>query len=297
MAVSVGVLAGLAGPVAAQDFPAEADWEEFHCGEAAMWDDPADEPTAIDERDVVGDELQPAGFHYADPDYAYLRLRLEEDPTDTNGDLLPFAWGFEFDTDGDDSNYEVLVLASGIDQSVTVFSNDVVTLDNDPTDPADDPPIAIYAWASNGRVVAAGSDFGGDPDTYLDMAVLWEDLETAGMSPIAPIRTWAASSSQANTLDGDFACHDPANGDPVLDEIGSDQEDVSPDSDGDTFSDAEEEDAGTDPNDANSFPDDGGSGVTDLEGGGGCSLASNSAPSPWLALMLLLGATRMRRRR
>ena len=290
------VVAAAAGPAHAQDFPAEADWEEFHCGDAAMWDDPGDEPTALDERDVVGDELQPAGFHYADPDYAYLRLRLEEDPSETNGDLRPFAWGFEFDTDDDPTTYEVLVLASGIDQTISVFSNDTVTLDNDPSDPADEPPVVSYDWGASGRVVAAGSDFGGDPDTYLDMAILWEDLVAAGMTPVTPIRTWAASSSQANTLDGDFACHDGSSGAPVLDEIGSDQEDVSPDSDGDTFSDAEEMDAGTDPNDPESFPDDTGSGETDLEGGGGCSVSTGRASPTWLALLLLALMARRRRK-
>ncbi|HEY8144128.1 MAG TPA: hypothetical protein VIG06_15685 [Kofleriaceae bacterium] len=287
-----GLLVGAAAaPARAQDFPADPDWEEFHCGDDAMYDDAGDEPGAVDERDVVGDELEPAGFHYADPDFAYLRLRLEEDPSEANGDLRPFSWGFEFDTDGDASTYEVLVLASGIDQTVSVFTNDAVTLDNDPSDPADEPPVAVYDWADVGRIAAAGSDFGGDPDTYLDMAILWEDLVAAGMTPVTPIRTWAASSSQDNTLDGDFACHDGASGDPVLDDTVSDEEDVSPDSDGDGFSDAEEDDAGTDPNDPDDFPDGGPdpTGDTELQGGGGCSTSGGGA-SPLFALALLVAA-------
>lgn len=292
--VAAVLLVGAGGVARAQDFPADADWEEFHCGDDAMWDDAADEAGAVDERDVVGDELQPAGFHYADPDWAYLRIRLEEDPTETSGELRPFAWGFEFDIDDDASTYEVLVLASGIDQTVAVFTNDTVTLENDPSDPADEPPVVFYDWADVGRVVAAGSDFGGDPDTYLDMAILWDDLEAIGMTPVTPVRTWAASSSQANTLDGDFACHDGAGGDPVLDETVSEEEDVSPDSDDDGFSDAEEIDAGTDPNDPESVPDVEPSGDTEIQGGGGCSAAGGGA-SPLFAL-LLFAATRARRR-
>ena len=288
IAIAALFLAGAGQEARAQEFPADPDWEEFHCGADAMWDDAADEAGAVDERDLVGDELQPAGFHYADPDYAYLRLRLEEDPADTSGELLPFAWGFEFDTDDDASTYEVLVLASGIDQTVAVFSNDTITLDNDPSDPADDPPVAVYDWADVGRVVAAGSDFGGDGDTYLDMAVLWEDLQAVGMTPITPVRTWAGSSSQPNTLDGDFACHNGTSGDPVLDETVSDEEDVSPDSDDDGFSDAEEDEAGTDPNDPEDFPEDIPGGPTELEGGGGCTTSGGGGSSLLLGLLLLL---------
>jgi len=275
----LALLAAAATPAHAQDFPADADWEPFHCGDAAMFDDVGDEAGAVDERDLVGDEAQPAGFHFADADYAYLRLRLEQDPADSNGDLLPYAWGFEFDTDGDESTYEVLVIASGIDQTVSVYKNDTVTLDNDPADPADDPPVAVYDWADVGRTVAAGSNFGGDGDTYLDMAVLWNDLENAGMTPITPIVTWAASSSTDNALDGDFACHDGGTGDPALDAIGSDETTVDPGGGGDV-------DGGPT-----------GPGETELEGGGGCSIAPATS-LPWLALLLFaaLAARRATRR-
>ncbi len=283
IAIAVGLLVARAAPARAQDFPPDADWEPFHCGDAAMFDDVGDEPGAVDERDLVGDEGQPAAFHYSDADYAYLRLRLEQDPDDGSGNLTPYAWGFEFDTDGDRSTYEVLVIASGIDQTVSVYSNETVTIDNDPTDPADDPPVAFYDWADVGRTVAAGSSFGGDGDTYLDMAVLWDDLETAGMTPLTPIVTWAASSSTDNALDGDFACHDGGSGDPSLDAIGSDETTVDPGGGGAT-------DGGPT-----------GPGETDLEGGGGCS-AATSAAMPLFGLVLLVSLvftakTRRTRRR
>lgn len=272
--LAIGLLGAAAAPARAQDFPADADWEPFHCGDAAMFDAVADEPTAVDERDLVGDEAQPAGFHFSDADHAYLRLRVDADAAETNGDLRPYAWGFEFDTDGDESTYEVLVIASGIDQTVSIYTNDTVTLANDPSDPADDPPVAVYDWATAGRTVAAGSDFGGDADAYLDMAVSWNDLETAGMTPITPIVTWAASSSTDNALDGDFACHDGGGGDPTLDAIGSDQTTVEPGggSDGGPI---------------------GGSGETELEGGGGCAMAP-TASLPWLALLLLAALAALR---
>lgn len=291
------LLTAAAGAAAhAQDFPPDGDWEEFHCGDAAMFDEVGDEPGAVDERDLVGDEVDPAGFHYADPDWAYLRLRLDADPAETNGDLRDFAWGFEFDVDDDGASYEVLVLASGFDQTVSVFSNDAVTLDNDPSDPADLPPVAVYTWQEAGRTAAAASDFGGDPDFYLDMAIPWDDLEAVGLTPITPIRTWAASSSQDDTLDGDFACHDGASGEPTLDGTVSDPEDVSPDSDGDGFSDAEEIDAGSDPDDPDSVPDGGGpSGDTELQGGGGCSTSGGAGRVLTLLLLAVMTAAARRR--
>jgi MYXO-CTERM domain-containing protein len=154
-----------------------------------------------------------------------------------------------------------------------------VTIDNDPTDPADDPPVATYDWADVGRTVAAGSDFGGDGDTYLDMAILWDDLENAGMTPLTPIVTWAASSSTDNALDGDFACHDGGSGDPSLDAIGSDQTTVDPGGGGG----------------ADGGPT--GTGETDLEGGGGCSISSTPASLAWLALLLLAALIATRRAR
>jgi hypothetical protein len=282
IAIALGLLAAAAAPARAQDFPADADWDPFHCGDAAMFDAVADEPTAIDERDIVGDEAQPAGLHYSDADFAYLRMRVEEDPTDGSGDLQPFAWGFEFDTDGDLGTYEVLVIASGVDQTITVYTNDSVTIDNSPADPADADPVAVYDWAANGRAVAAGSSFGGDGDTYLDMAVLWDDLETAGMTPISPVVTWAGTSSTDNALDGDLACHDAGTGDPTLDGTSSDEEPI------DTGGGA-----------ADGGPT--GTGDTDLEGGGGCAMAPHAA-MPFFGLVLFVGLlltakTRRARRR
>jgi hypothetical protein len=296
MRIAVLLVMATAGPAAAQDFPPASDWAALYCDDEPMGDLVADEAGAIDERDIVGDPVAPAGLRAIDADFAYFRLRLDQDPAETNGVLRPFAWGLEIDIDDDSSSYEILILASGLTQSVLLFTNDVTTLENDPTDPADEPPVAEYGWADNGRTVEAGSDFGGDADYFLDVAIPWDDLQATGLFPFTPMAAWAASSTQDNTLDGDFACHDGGGGDPDLDDIVSDPTVIDPDldSDGDGFSDADEVAGGSDPDDPDSVPGGGGSGDGELEGGGGCAVAGPGAPLPALLALLLLACRRRR---
>jgi hypothetical protein len=280
---------------AAQVFPDDADWTPLLCGDEPMADGVLDEPDAIDERDLVGDEDAPAGLRAADDDFFYLRLRLEADPQD-GAVLRPFSWGMAFDLDLDRTTYEVLVLADGEAGQVVLFDNTEVTIDDDPTDPADLPPVAVYEYADAGGSVEADSDFGGDEDFFLDLAVPWADLEPLGLAPDSEIHVWAASSESADRLDGDFACHDGASGAPGGDDTASDLTVADPDvdSDGDGFPDAEEIEEGSDPDDPDDVPggggDDGGDDGDDerrLEGGAGCAAAGGETGA-WLAAVLLL---------
>ena len=295
--------AGVVGPpgvpgerlAAAQSFPPERSWRPFYCGGDVMTDAVGDEPDAVDERDVVGDVREPAGLRAADDVFLYLRLRLDRDPI-TGAVLTPFTWGMEFDVDLDPTTYEVLVLADGVAGEVNLFENTVIDIDNDPTDPADEPPVATYAVedASQSSATDADSDFGGTDDRFLDIAVPWDDLAPLGIAPETSIAVWAASSSSQNSLDGDFACHDGGAGAPSLDGIASDRTVADPDldSDGDGFSDAEEIAEGSDPADPDDVPDQGGPagpGEPRLEGGGGCSAGGGAADgSAALALLALL---------
>lgn len=296
IAIAALLVAGSASPARAQPF--DAVWVPLECEDQPMTDLANDESGAVDERDIVGDVDNPAGFRAADGTFAYFRLRLDATPTEDTGALRPFAWGLELDLDGDYTTYEILIMASGLSQEVLLYSNDTTTLPNDPNDPADDPPVAVYTWASAGQSVEADSSFDGDADAFLDIAIPWDDLEPLGVGRVSEVGVWAASSSSDTSLDADFACHDGSTGDPDLDDIVSDDTVVDPDadSDGDGFSDADEIDAGSDPDDPDSVPDGGGTGETDLEGGGGCAAGSNGS-EPWPALLLLAAALAWIRRR
>jgi len=294
-------------PARGQTFPAEAGWAPLRCGTHVMIDPYRDQSGATDERDIVGDLGAAAGYSASAGTFLFLRLRLDQDPA-PNGKLRPFAWGFEISTDGDPTTYEVLLMVNGSDGEVEIYENTATTRPDDPQDPADQPPVASYPFASHGRSgVADGSGFGGDADYFLDMALPWSALNPLGLTPATPVTIWAGSSSSANALDGpggDLACHDGGTGAPTLSvteppRLVLDRE---VDSDNDGAPDWYEVQVGTDPNDPQSTPTDPPpdplAGEVRLEGGGGCAVAGGVPPVSWLLplLGLLLCGLRGRRR-
>ena len=94
----------------------------------------ADEPAANDERDVVGDDADPALFYFSDDTYLFLRMRVDAEPT-TGGGFRPFGWAAEIDTDGVLETYELLAEVDGIGspESVALWRN---------TDP-ERPPLVV----------------------------------------------------------------------------------------------------------------------------------------------------------
>jgi len=300
MIAGVFGLSALVGAAAAraQSFPPDSEWMPLPCRNGPMTDRYRDEPGAIDERDIVGNDGAPAGLRAADANFFYLRLRLDADPA-PGGTLRTFAWGIELDTNGNLSTYEVLLIARGADDDIALHRNTTTTLPNDPNDPANDPPVATYAFASNGRsVVASGTDFGGNTDYFLDLAVPWTDLQSVGVTRTTPVVAWAATSSTTTSLAADLACFDNATGEPTLTGTAPDPTVLDPDvdTDDDGFTDADEVEAGTDPNDPTDFPTTAGA---VYEGGGGCvAAAGEGAPGQWMVIAgLVLGLCSRRRRR
>jgi MYXO-CTERM domain-containing protein len=207
----------------AQTFPPEASWLPLHCGGAVMTDPYRDFPNAIDERDVVGLPSAAAGFHAADDQFLYLRIRVDGNPM-MGTMFLPTVWGFEFDIDANPATYEILVSASGATGQVAVFHNSTTTIPDSPADPADTPPVAVFPFSTHLRVAVAGnSSFGNNPDYFVAMAVPWSTLQSLGLGPTTPVRVWAGTSTADNALDLDIACQDGAGGAPTLSGTGTDR--------------------------------------------------------------------------
>ncbi|MBA3499458.1 MAG: thrombospondin type 3 repeat-containing protein [Myxococcota bacterium] len=277
---------------AAQSFPVDAQWDPLFCDQIVMIDRFQDEAGATAERDIVGNRDAPAAMYAADASFLYLRMRLDQDPIPTPPTVATASWGFAVNLDTDLRNYEILLLVDGTgpQQNVVVYRNTMTVTPNDPTDPAEMSvmtfPISTHAQKRS----AQGSQFGGGNDFWLELAVPWSTLTPLGFGRTTPIRVWAASSTASNALDGDFACHDGATGEPVLDVIISDPTTGDPDvdTDMDGFTDAEEVAAGSNPNDANSVP------TSRLEGGGGCAAGGGGLGAALALLMLRRSRRRVR---
>lgn len=269
-AIIVLVLLAPTAAFAQVTFPADSEFVPLSCGNANMTDPFGDAPAALNQLDVVGDAVHPAALRASDDTNLYLRMRLEEDPA-PGAQVGAFAWGMEYDLDNDPRDYELLILVDGIAGpagAVNVFRNTQTTTNNDPTDPADQPPAQTYTFMNNARTLTApGTTNGGNADFFLDFAVPWSALVPLGLDRDTPTRVWVASSTSANSLNGDFACHGGGTGAPTLDGTASDP-------------------TTGDPNDPGANP-----GIGHLEGGGGCS-AGGGEPGLALALLALIGRKR-----
>ena len=98
-------------------FPADDAYVPFTCfGEPAV-DPVGDDSGGIKYRDVVGDVSHPALLRASDGVYLYLRMRLDDDPVQSPGELKPFGWGWELDQDGILTTYEhvLMIDATGTD--------------------------------------------------------------------------------------------------------------------------------------------------------------------------------------
>jgi len=253
----------LACPAAAQTFPTGAAWVPLPCGGGVMVDAATDTPNAAGPLDLVGTNAAPAGFHAADKNFLYLRMRVAGNPVN-GGRLLANGWGYELDLDGDRNTYELLLSVSGLGPSdeTAVYRHPVTMTPGNPAEAAAAPPAFTYPASSHSQVTTAGGS-----DSFIDIALPWIDLATLNVMRASNVGIWAGSSTVANALDLDLACFGGAGGTLGGIDVGATTPDPQP-AGGTTG---------------------GGTGKRTLEGGPGCSLSGHADPScGWLAIGLLL---------
>jgi hypothetical protein len=254
-------------------------------------------------------------------------MRVDADPGSA-GELAPFGWAVELDSDGDRRTYELLGMVDGITNpdSVVLGRNTAQIID----DPADryEQEVASYDAATHARALLAegeyASTFGGTSDYFVDWALPLADLAAEGVLPETELVLVMGTSQNTQSIDADLACHDGASGEPRLSAAATDvfRPDASPvadgdgdglsdeeelvigtspteaDSDGDGFTDGEEVRAGSDPNDPNSVPGEPSpSGIGVRGGPGGWCAASAAAPQRAGVPLALLATVCLARRR
>ncbi|AKL95215.1 hypothetical protein CACET_c17670 [Clostridium aceticum] len=144
--------------------------------------DPVDESPPS--TDIVGNTTFPAVFFQFDGTAVFFRMRLNTTPI-SGGSLVNFNWGVLFDTNNTLQTYEWLVTVNGQGNTIEIWENFINSPINSFADAAEGlnrraPFVPNYSEAivlgSNVRVVnptGDGSNFGGNPDVFLDFQVPW----------------------------------------------------------------------------------------------------------------------------
>jgi hypothetical protein len=160
------------------------------------------QPAAID---AVGDASNPAAYVYMDAGSLFLRLRMNATVKQSGNAnaYQPYAWACLIWTAGSAS----YLVWDGVDGVAS--PSDVELLQDtqpQPGNPTHDPAetaLATYAVATNAREAPATTNFGGDPDVFIDWAVSLSDLAKAGITPATPLRFLCGTSRTQRILDAD----------------------------------------------------------------------------------------------
>ncbi|MCK6504390.1 OmpA family protein [Myxococcota bacterium] len=266
------LLLALGTPSTALAWPADGAWVPFTYGGAIAGDTIGD--GGYQYTDIVGESSsgREAGAWYADQDFLYLRLRLNDSPWYLDGVALQAkGWGFQLETDGDTSNYELVAgLQGGGLADVWIYENTPRT--GGDTDPAESRLATSADSDAEVRISTTPSTWWAesDADSFVDvqvpLAILMDGDLPEPVSAAVPFQVKVATGSLSVLLLDDDVVEDDWLDAITLDadedgltlpqelELGTDPEDADTDDDG--LSDGDEVFTwGTDPLDCDSDDD------------------------------------------
>lgn len=190
-------------------FPSNIQFTPLNLGGQPYFDVVGDESPSS--TDLVGNAQFPSFYVSYDSINVYFRVRLNSDPR--NNALTAFrnfAWGVLINTKGVPGTYDWLLTVNGNLQRVELIQN-TIKLVNSWNDPAEGTngqgapnfiqPIVNFDYA---RVTPADSNFGGNPDFFLDfflpVSVLFSFL---GINANSPLQLISFTSANANNYNKD----------------------------------------------------------------------------------------------
>ncbi|WP_179107331.1 carboxypeptidase regulatory-like domain-containing protein [Sediminibacillus massiliensis] len=153
-------------------FPDNAQYTPILIGGSPLFDLTGDESPVS--TDIVGNSSFPAAFFAYDGINVYFRLRLNGDPRNPQlTGFRNFSWGVLLNTQGVPGTYDWLFNVDGLNNRISLIrnTNKQVNSWNDPAEgtgggnPNFVQSITNFDFA---RVTPANSNFGGDPDFFLD---------------------------------------------------------------------------------------------------------------------------------
>jgi hypothetical protein len=204
-ALTLGLITGKA--YAADFAAADATWRPV-LQNGVGFSDVNTDGTSTGGREVVGNASAPAVYMTTDGVNVFIRIRVDDKPTDNGGILNQFAWGILIDVDGNTTAYDYSLMINAKNNVAAIEFADNTIKSGGSKDQAEGTVVLQsealnYAAGGNVRITKAPTTFSSDDDYFIDFA-----FPVAKIAPITtstPIRIWAGTSSSGRQLDDDLA--------------------------------------------------------------------------------------------
>jgi VCBS repeat-containing protein len=160
--------------------------------------------------DIVGDEINHAVYYASDSQFAYFRMRVNENPISKQG-FGQFAWTVLFNTDNNLNNWDYMVTVNGQNETVELWKNDPQT-----SGWADAAEVKLWSGSAveYSEVSIANSKFSDDDDFFITWKIpvgVLHAMTNINLSlPFQMLYSTSASANQNNFYGKDVMGGTPA---------------------------------------------------------------------------------------